>query len=129
MIQPPPGLWYILDENKNVVECRNYPEIEKQISAGRKFKHVRATHVHAGSNRFWVSTVFLFLDHGAFDKKLFFETMVFQEFEDKQNLTIDDCMLRYETYDQAVKGHKKLCRFIKQHKLNKLLRNTNKELH
>ena len=106
----PAGMWYILDDNKNPVECRDYPTIIKWCK-GRKLKGVRSTHVAAGKYRYWVSTVFLMLDSPGG----MFETMVFSEGEDTG--PNDDFMVRYPTYEQAVKGHKKLCRLIKQRKI------------
>lgn len=53
--------------------------------------------------KYWISTVFLSLDHNFGEgKPLLFETMVF-----KGNL-IDLDMARYSTYEEAEKGHKKM---------------------
>lgn len=55
------------------------------------------------SNGYFVSTIFLGLDHGFADSEhLWFETMVFQSEDDLDDL---DCC-RYETWDQAEEGHK-----------------------
>ncbi len=48
-----------------------------------------------------VSTVFLGLNHGWFDKPLWFETLVFAG-------PLDDEMSRYETWKEAEEGHRKM---------------------
>lgn len=58
-----------------------------------------------------VSTVYLEINHGFFDKDLWYETMVFIEGlkEDTQSL----CIGRYETEEQAIAGHNKTLKLVK----------------
>lgn len=57
-------------------------------------------------NGFWVSTVFLRVDHNysGSGKPLLFETMVFNNKESFEDLDID----RYSIYEEAEKGHEKM---------------------
>jgi hypothetical protein len=57
----------------------------------------------------FVSTVFLGIDHGFpwHNTKLWFETMVF-------GTSINEAMERYETYDEAVRGHARMVRRARQ---------------
>lgn len=89
-----PDLWYILDDDNNpkpvdpITSCRwlhDHPE--------RKI--VKQTTVQS----FFVSTVFLGLDHGYGSVPILWETMVF-------DLSGADCyMERYSSYADAVQGH------------------------
>ena len=110
----PPGMWYILDDNNNPVECRDYETVFKWTEGGRKYKGIRETRQHSGADRYRVSTVFLMLDHiGGM-----FETMVFDELNRDSPGT--EIPLRTKTYKEAVKLHKEVCRIIKHRKLNKV---------
>jgi len=52
-----------------------------------------------------ISTIFLGIDHSFTGRPLIFETMVFSE---------EEFCKRYETYDQAESGHKKIVSLIKE---------------
>ncbi len=57
-----------------------------------------------------VSTVYLELNHGFFDKDLWYETMVFEEcVEDVESR----CINRYETEEQAIAGHNETLELVK----------------
>lgn len=59
--------------------------------------------MHAFGKGYEISTVFLGIDHGFLNIPLFFETMVFEDGE------IEDSM-RYQTYEEAERGHIAMCR-------------------
>lgn len=90
-------MWYKLDEDGRTVVpiSGDFPELDETTRAV-----VKQETLHNG---FYISTVFLGLDHGAYDGSLeVFETMVFE------NSWIDlDCE-RYSTWEQAEQGHKKM---------------------
>ncbi len=59
-----------------------------------------------------VSTVFLELNHGYGGQDLWYETMIFPE-----NLEISCCYCkRYETKQEAIKGHKKVVKLLREGK-------------
>jgi len=93
--------WYILDENKKPVKCENFMDYANW-SADIKNRIVEQTDI--GNVK--VSTVFLGLDH-SFVKGviILFETMVF-------NGKLDQFQQRYQTWDEAKKGHKSICRKV-----------------
>jgi hypothetical protein len=74
-----------------------------------------------------VSTVFLGLDHGFGGRSLFFETLIFGDRDklvdwgSRKRLfrTTLDYERRYETWDEAEKGHEEACKWAKAH-LDKL---------
>ena len=56
-------------------------------------------------NGYLVSTVFLGLDHGWGEgKPLWFETMVFNQEDPREDVFCE----RYETWDEAVEGHRQI---------------------
>ena len=60
---------------------------------------------------FWVSTVWLGVDHGwsGDGKPIIFETMVFPG----RNDLSDICMERYSTEEEAIEGHKRMCKMVR----------------
>ena len=66
-----------------------------------EYKRVAETTLKDGK---WISTVWLGLDHGFGEKIQIFETMVFPNKEDGDDL---DCE-RYSTLGKAITGHKKM---------------------
>lgn len=58
-----------------------------------------------------VSTVFLGLDHGFGDTPLWFETMIYKD-ENKGHFL--DYQERYETYEEAVKGHEQAIVWLRE---------------
>ncbi len=87
---------YILDENNQPVEVEDILEWARLISDDKK-KRVDYTKI----GNVTISTVFLGLDHGWGREHIpiLFETMIFGG-------RLDNYQNRYETYDQAVEGHK-----------------------
>lgn len=89
--------------------------------------------LHVGSDYvgpFWVSTVFLGLDHGFVPwdgpQPVLFETMVFPRTEqddpkDKANWR-DEIMQRYCTLEQAEAGHKAIVESLKRHEADAIER-------
>ena len=61
-------------------------------------------------NGYYVSTVFLGIDHNLFDtgRPLLFETMVWEKHKDGE----EEVQERYSTYDEAEAGHK---RFVEEY--------------
>jgi hypothetical protein len=89
---------YILDNNKNPVP---EPDVIKWVhSMEPSARRVQENTV----NGYWISTVFLGLDHQHGDgPPLVFETMAFPQCDDGK-LREDYCE-RYSTWDEAVAGH------------------------
>ncbi len=72
-----------------------------------------------------VSTVYLDINHGFFDKDLWYETMVFVMSLEKD--VQDRCICRYETEEQAIAGHNKTLELVKSGNIdNDLLSNIRK---
>jgi hypothetical protein len=72
-------------------------------------RHVGMTRVLAKSGTYWVSTVFMGLDHGWGDQPALFETMITRVTGPNTEWGGDhewlDYQERYATWDQAVDGH------------------------
>lgn len=102
--------YYILDENKNIVEVDLFKWAEWFSKADR---HVGLTDI-AGLK---VSTVFLGIDHNFGDgPPLLFETMVFGAPQDSYWY---DFQMRWATYEQASKGHQNTVQIIKDEILHR----------
>lgn len=107
-MKEPFGTWYRLDEQNNVVECKNFQEF---YDWNRSLPQDDRTSVGKYIDQDWigktfVSTVFLSTDHGwNNDVPIVFETMVFVDPE--LSITEEDCD-RYATYAEAVAGHQKM---------------------
>jgi len=69
-----------------------------------------------------ISTVYLELNHGFFDKDLWYETMVFEESLERVVESIYSN--RYETEEQAIIGHNKMLEFVKSGKYEAMIRET-----
>lgn len=112
--------WGYLDENKQVVPCRfsalleRYPGVDPLGPRGVD-RRVGRTRVRI----FYVSTVFLGLNHGWGGRQVWFETMVFrgshrERAQRRRNISrmrlrelraYDYYQQRYRTYDEALLGH------------------------
>jgi hypothetical protein len=92
--------WYKLDENNKPVPIESYAELR---GYPQKFKQEQV-------REFWVSTVFLALDHsfGKDGPPLLWETMVF-----RRNFSGLYCE-RYSSYEEAVAGHQKAVEWAKE---------------
>lgn len=90
-------MWYRLDANKNPVPC-DRPTDEDWEGGNRIVKQEDV-------GPYFVSTVFLMLDHGFGDegRPVLFETMVF-----KDGSGHDEDMERCCTWDEAVEQHKRM---------------------
>lgn len=109
--------FYRLDENHNLVRCRDVYEWARMFEAGNR--HVGDEEI--GPLR--VSTVFLGLDHNYSQKgpPLVFETMIFGPPEDtamfgrlaETRPALE--MWRYATWAEAETGHKVACEIARQH--------------
>ena len=99
------GMWYGLDKYKNVIPLDEAPTDKEW----RKNQRVAATTMKDGR---WVSTVFLKLDHNykGWGKPILFETMVFED----SKLLREVWGERYETYNQALKGHNRIVQKLKR---------------
>lgn len=64
---------------------------------------------------YWVSTVFLGIDHGFFGRLLVFETMVFDRSTEEPRSAPDLYQDRYETWDEAVAGHAEAVALVRAH--------------
>lgn len=99
-------MYYKLDENKNAIPCsvKEWGDQRKQMSLGGE-KHVNEEYF----GDYWISTVWLGLDHGFSDgKPLIFETMVF-----KGDCRTEDYCDHYSTWEEAEEGHKRAVEWVK----------------
>lgn len=96
-------IFYLLDENNNVV-AGSQSEAEKLLTSDRKIIKQQ------GIGDYWVSTVFLVIDHNYChsDEKrpVLFETMVFP--------TDIALFQRYCTYEEALNGHNEIVEKLKK---------------
>lgn len=85
------------------------------------YRMIKREDIKIGRKVYFVSTVWLGIDHGWAGKKpLLFETMIFRNTvkKDKSNLNrIDVYQDRYCTEKEAIAGHKKVVKLLKQGKL------------
>ena len=96
-------LWYKLDKNHNPVPCNDgeYPKKEQSNEAQWRVGNDMIGDVQ-------VSTVFLGLDHRFGDgTPILFETMIFGGEH-------DEYQERYETWDEALEGHKRAIEMVKK---------------
>ena len=68
---------------------------------------------------FRVSTVWLGMNHGYEGCRLVFETMIFCENNTKHDL--NNWLDRYSTYEQALKGHNRVCDLLREGREKELL--------
>lgn len=110
------GYW-VLDSEHNPVEVLTMEEWGKFIDKNKN-RRVAKTDI---SYKISVSTVFLGIDHNFTDEgpPILFETMVFGEpryvemFGAERIIREDLYMDRYATWDEAVRGHKKVVALLK----------------
>lgn len=95
--------WYILDENNNPVITTDHGLVAEFLHSKRK---IVAQSVHQG---YWISTVFLSLDHcfiphgfiPKVSKPVLWETMIFEQGDTGK----ETYQKRYTSHEDAVKGH------------------------
>lgn len=88
--------WYKLKYRKPVL-CKNVREANMLMALSHS-KRVRSTYIGV----YWVSTVFLFLDHGHNEgEPILFETMVFKD----GDMSGDILQWRTTTWRKALKQH------------------------
>lgn len=100
---------YILDENHQSVPCK-----DSMVFSGWMFGSGSMERRLVAKDRIgkaWISTVFLGIDHNHTDygRPILFETLGVSSFLDD-----DEICVRYETWDEAVAGHKVVLAKIKQ---------------
>lgn len=84
-------------------------------------RHVKKDTITINDKEFWISTVFLGLDHNFSDNDsnpIVFETMIFPRQNTLKDYEISGYQERYSTWEQAEQGHQKAIDY-----LNKLLTN------
>src|SRR4029077_6186675 len=102
-------LWHKLDENKKVVPCSSY-ECHKQFE---NFESRIVGRTQLGP--YFVSTVFLMLDHGFGGESQWFETMIISEKNpDAEDKVIDRYQWRYPTYEKALEGHETIVMMVRE---------------
>jgi hypothetical protein len=113
----------ILDENHGVVPVRSWREWAEWSREAYKAGDAGPRRVAVTTiNGFWISTVFLGINHGFYGPPLWFETMVFPEEGEKApppELTgkiedfIKEIQIRYETWAEAERGHATVVEMIR----------------
>jgi hypothetical protein len=108
--------YYILDDQNQVKEVEDVVEWGKWFAEeGRGRRTVKQDH----SGQYFISTVFLGIDHNFLDtgKPLVFESMVFDENQPREidmgrgrQFTVYEELFqdRYTTYEEALKAHERL---------------------
>ena len=98
---------YIL-KDKIPIPCEDLMEWRRwfETSNNRIVKHTTI-------GNFYVSTVFLGIDHNYYtsDEPILFETMIFNN--DKDAKDAEEYQERYSNYDEALEGHKKAIEYVK----------------
>lgn len=94
---------YAILDGKNVIP---EPDVIKWAQAFETQNRKVAHTVINKRRNIVVSTVFLGIDHGD-TKRLWFETLIF-------GTSIDGTMNRYETWDEAERGHQKMVHRARQ---------------
>lgn len=102
------GLRYAVLRGHEVVVCRDVREWASMFEGTERV--VEQTTV----NRYWISTVFLGLNHSFFraGPPQWFETMVFEELEDGRTKSDRFCR-RYTTWEEAEAGHAETVEIIR----------------
>jgi hypothetical protein len=97
---------YILDENNKAIPTEDVKLWGAWYAESLEIKRRVAVD---DINNTRISTVFLGLDHGFGEnhKPLLWETMCFSDNQD-----YNDYQIRYETYEEAVQGHKNCVDFV-----------------
>jgi len=99
-------MWYKLDKNNRPIPCKNSVEYIRWESKNPDRKAVKQQHI----GNMYISTVFLGLDHAHGGKKpILWETMIFGGKHDQYQV-------RYDSYEDAVKGHKIAVELVKKDK-------------
>jgi hypothetical protein len=107
----------MLNEAHEVVPCRSLRKWGEFMARSEKRRVAERT-----INGFWVSTVFLGIDHGfGLGPSSWFETMVFEDKElppppeigPKIHRLLSEMQLRYETWVEAEKGHEMVVEMIR----------------
>lgn len=102
------GRWDVIDgryydRSGNAISFRDYMRLNAYYQDHLEYKRVAETAI----GDYWVSTVWLGLDHGLgrpYERPLIFETMVFNRATDESDL---DCK-RYSTEAEAREGHERM---------------------
>lgn len=90
------------DRKGNPISMRDWCRLR---ALGREYIVVEQTHVGV----YFVSTVWLGLDHGMYGVMSIFETMVFDHSSDDEGKHFDDLDCeRYATEDEALEGHARM---------------------
>jgi hypothetical protein len=99
-------LYYKLDEKKRVVPATLY-EFGLQFEDPERYRRVGLTKI----GPYVVSTVFLCIDHG-YKRPAFFETMIWSEKTAEHKFA--SFQERYETFEEALKGHGVAVRLVEE---------------
>ncbi len=98
---------------QEVIPCTSYEWAERFEKSDRIVKQDDV-------GPFWISTVFLGLDHGFEDgPPLLFETMVFEKKDPDREVEEENIdwssiyMERYSTYQEALEGHEEKVKYIR----------------
>jgi hypothetical protein len=112
-------MYYYLDKNNNAFPCRSPKEIKDTLyyyyeaPGGRLKKHIGKSRFIYKNEELFISTIFLVCDHNYYifpdgeKRPILFETMLFHK--DK---SIDNWMMRYCTYDEALKSHDRIVKIF-----------------
>lgn len=107
--------------NKYILKNKKPVSVDSVLEWGRQFEKMDSIVKQEDlPNGYWVSTVFLGLDHNfGGGKPLLFETMVFKK-DKKGKVNFRDLdMDRYFTWEEAEKGHKRMVKKWKTRKEKK----------
>ena len=110
----------ILNEKHEVIPVRDWREWAEWMETGfgpGAENNRRVAEIHI--NGWWVSTVFLGINHGFYGPPQWFETMVFEEYPPppeiggKIRALLDEMQVRYATWPEAEAGHAAIVEMIR----------------
>lgn len=110
-------LYYILDENNQVVDVNGVVEAYKwRDEDGKNRWKIANTNIKDGEETINISTVFLTINHawGPNEEPVLFETMVFGGAHDQWQD-------RYTTHAEAKKGHRAAIRMVRGGMTSKIM--------
>lgn len=107
------NIYYLLHDDNTITSTNNHIAFAK--NKHEKWK-IRQEYVVVKGHKFFVSTVWLGIDHSfRGGPPLLFETMVFEERDISSEPSFDvevDCV-RYHSYQDAIDGHQKMITKVK----------------
>jgi hypothetical protein len=100
-------LYYVLDPDHRVLP------VEDVLAWAEWMEHADRRVAEDTVEDYWVSTVFLGVDHGFFGRLLVFETMIFKQAD--HEVALSQFQNRYGSWDEAVAGHREAVALVRSY--------------